>query len=584
MSPDLDLHSILSTERLAEAWSHVLTNDAADGVVAPSIRRFAQAAGSNVERLATELATGTYRPRPLTSVSIPKADGSVRELQIPTARDRVVERALQKGLQPVLDPTLSFTSFAYRPGRGVVDAVRRVIELRESGLRAVVRTDIDDCFPSVDRNRLLLRLEQLIPDPPLLDLVASLVRRPVRQGHRQVDRLRGIPQGGALSPLLSNVALDGIDRHLLRKGHQVVHYADDIVIACPTSDDAEAARADARLAAERGGFRLGKDKTVVTDFESGFYFLGEEFNARYPPHLPTARRSEPTQRALYVGVQGAGLRISRGRIEVSKGDDELLSVPTGHVDRIVLSGSVGISSGARSWALYNDVDVVLLSRRGSFLGTINGGHSDATLLRGQLAVVDDEERRLQAAIAIVRGKLRNQQVLLTRFVEPRTAEPVAEAVDDIGLLDDQAVAADSLDVLLGVEGMAARRYWAGYGALLPDVGFEGRYRRPPPDLVNAALGYGYAILLGGCVAACQGAGLHPSFGLLRAEMTGAHPWLSISWRSSDRSSSTRSWPSSSADARSPPSTLDATRPAMECCSPRRAGSGSPLVSRIACSP
>ena len=513
----LSLDRLAAIPLLVSAWEHVERSDATDGVVAPSVARFASNAERHLEELRNELVTGSYRPRPLTPVRIPKRRGTYRELHIPSARDRVVERALQQGIQPVIDPTLSFSSYGYRPGLGVLDAIRRVVELREDGWRWVIRTDIADCFPSVDRNRLLLRLEQLITDPALLDVVATLIRRPVRSRYRLIDHQRGIPQGGALSPLLSNLMLDEVDRYLLARGHQVVRYADDLVITARTEDETVAALAAARLGAEREGFKLGKDKTMTTTFDDGFYFLGEEVNAKYPAHTPTATRSEPTQRALYVGLQGSHVRIDRGRLVVAKGDDELMTLPTGHVERVVLSGAVGLSSGARSWALNNDIDVVLLSRRGSYLGILSGGQSDSTLLRAQLAVVDDPQASLAAAKAMVAGKLRNQRTLLTRFVDPDTAETVATVTDDLLALDSQAGAAEGSDVLLGIEGMAARRYWEGLRVLLPDVGFEGRHRRPPPDLVNAALGYGYAILLGDCTGACHAAGLHPSFGLLHRE-------------------------------------------------------------------
>jgi CRISPR-associated protein Cas1 len=507
----------VNIEALTIAWEHVQASDARDGAVAPSVRRFAENPAEHLAGLHQELTAATYQPRPLTAVMIPKGDGSMRELQIPSARDRVVEKALQLGLNATLDHTLLFTSTAYRSGIGVGTAVRRLVELRNQGRASVVRADIHDCFPSIDRNRLLLRLEMLLPDPDLLDLIGALVRRPVRTEHRLVDRARGIPQGGALSPMLSNVVLDDIDRHLLRSGHQVVRYADDLAIATHSAEEAAQALASLRIAAERAGLELGEDKSMITSFQEGFHFLGEDFNERYPPYQPTGNRSEPTQRTLYVGRQGAGVRISRGRLIIDHDQNELLSIPTGHVERIVLSGAVGLSAGARSWALNNDIDVILLSRRGSFLGTVAGGHSDAGLLRAQLRVVDDPDQRLNAAREIVQGKLRNQEVLLLRFVGPDSAETVEQATNAIKAMHDQAVRAVAIDELRGVEGMAARSYWAGVRAIIPEVGFEGRHRRPPPDLINSALGYGYAVLLGECVAACHAVGLHPSFGLLHDE-------------------------------------------------------------------
>lgn len=520
------IEDVCSPTTLRAAWEHVHEADSADGFTAPSIQRFAQDVDANIRTLAEELASSGYRPRPLTPVSIPKADGT-RELHVPSARDRVVERALLGELGPFLDRRLSMSSFAYRPGTGVVDAIRRVAELRDAGWTWVVRTDIDDCFPSVDRNRLLLRLEQLVAEP-MLDLITSLVQRPIRYGHRLVDRQRGIPQGGALSPVLANLILDRLDRDLLGQGHQLVRYADDLAILARSRKEANDALAAARIAAERLGFSLGEDKTMIVSFEGGFYFLGEEVGPKYPPASPTARRTEPTRKTLYVGAQGARVRMERGRVVVAtKNNKEALSVPSGHVARIVLAGSVGFSAGTRSWALANGISVTLLSRRGSYLGALVSGATDARLLRAQLAAsTPGSELSLSVARQIIDGKLQNQHTLLSRFVDPDSATVVSESQAQMKQLLVHIDSCSTPSELLGTEGMAARFYWEAVGALVPSGIFEGRASRPPPDVVNAALGYGYAILAGECTTACRIAGLDPSFGLLHAE-SGRRPSLAL---------------------------------------------------------
>lgn len=520
------IQEICTRSALEAAWEHVQAADAADGSLAPSMARFAEDVDGNLDGLASQLAVGSYRPRPLTPVAIPKSGGT-RELHIPSARDRVVERALQSRLSPVIDRQLGPTSFAYRAGLGVTDAVRRLIELRDQGWSWVIRTDIDECFPSVDRNRLLLRLEQIMGDADLLDLIAALIRRPVRHGHRVVDRGRGIPQGGALSPLLSNLMLQSVDRHLLDHGHQLVRYADDMAVLARSRAEVDDALAVAHRAAERHGFALGEDKTMITTFDDGFHFLGEDINHRYPAASPHAGRSEPERKVLYVGMQGAGVRMERGRVVVgSKHDNDLLSVPSGHVSRIVLAGSVGFSAGARNWALANGIGVVLLSRRGSYMGSLGSGSTDAALLRSQLGAIDAPDRHLPIARSFVAGKIDNQRTLLQRFVDPDTGPAVATVVEQIELLAGQVPQCTSADELLGTEGMAARYYWDAVAKLLPGGTFQGRVSRPPPDLANAALGYGYAILASDCVAACRMVGLDPSFGLLHRE-EGRRPALAL---------------------------------------------------------
>ena len=167
-------------DALRAAWREVEANDAADGEMAPSVRRFAKDPEANLARLGTELASGEYRPRPLTEVALPTEGGRARTLQVPVAEDRVVERAVLDVIGPLVDPHLAPSSYGYRPGLGVGDAVRALVGLRAEGLGWVARTDIDDCFPSVDRHRALYRLGELVPDEALLDLVTSFLLRPVR--------------------------------------------------------------------------------------------------------------------------------------------------------------------------------------------------------------------------------------------------------------------------------------------------------------------------------------------------------------------------------------------------------------------
>ena len=144
-----------------------------------------------------------------------------------------------------------------------------------------------------------------------------------------------------------------------------------------------------RLAAWR---RQDRDRLV----RRGVRVLGEDINARYPPLDQNQHRAEPDRRTLYVGHQGAGVRVYAGRVEVHRQDSVLLSVPSGHVERIVLSGSVGLSTGARSWALATGVDVVLLSRHGSYLGALEGPNLP-NVRASATAVPPERRQRRQAA-------------------------------------------------------------------------------------------------------------------------------------------------------------------------------------------
>lgn len=511
---------VADSARLAAAWAHVYENDALDGELAPSVARVAADPQRALAEISAELRAGSYEPRPLTAVSIPKPNGERRVLHVPAAEDRVVERAFAQVLSPLVDPSLSPSSFAYRPGMGVSAALRRLVALREDGLGWVVRTDFEDCFDRIDRQRLLYQLDEVLAgDAAALELIRRFLFRPVRGRYPAPGR--GVPQGGALSPMLSNLFLDRFDRRLAAAGFPLVRYADDLVLAASSEEEAVAGLEEARRAADTLGMELGEDKTEVVSFQEGFAFLGEDVNARYPPSSGEPLE-EPDKRTLYVGHQGAGVRVARGRLVVDRQGSELLSVPSGQLGRLVLFGSVGLTAGTRAWALSNAVDIVLLSRRGAFLGWVQGagGHT-AELRRRQYRLSDDEPFGLDLGRRLLFGKLTNLRTLLLRFLRRSTARDVAEFAEELLRYRAQLATAGTTAELMGVEGIAARRYFEGMAALLPEgCGFRGRQRRPPPDLVNAALGYGYAILLSQAVSACAAAGLDPVAGFLHADHGG----------------------------------------------------------------
>jgi CRISPR-associated protein Cas1 len=192
--------------------------------------------------------------------------------------------------------------------------------------------------------------------------------------------------------------------------------------------------------------------------------------------------------------------LEAGRLLVEAGDDTgLLDVPCGLLERLVCFGAVGVSAGVRSWALAQGIDMVFLSRRGSYLGQAWGGGDRTRVfrLRAQLAASDDVERSLVFGRAVVEAKVRKQAVVLRRLARREDAAIAAEAADLMIRLLPMLLEAGATEELMGVEGAAARAYFGALGVMMPEgLRFEGRSRQPPLDVVNAALSYGYAILAG----------------------------------------------------------------------------------------
>lgn len=508
-------------EALERAWEDVLANDLADGTLAGSVARFQENLGENLDALAARLADDSWQPDDLTAVEI-ATDGRTRTIHVPSARDRVVERALLEATTPVVDPWLGPAAYGYRPGLGVADAVQAVVALREEGLRFVLRTDVDDCFPSIPTALALRMFECLIKDDDITRLVKALFRRSSR-GHGRFGRaeLRGLPLGCALSPMLTNLVLTRLDEPLLEEGFAVVRYADDLTVITETPDDAWEAARVASASLEGIGMQLGADKTAVMSFDEGFCFLGEDFGPRYPPAVPHHRVTVPEKRVVYVGSQGSHVRIQQGRLIVeSKDDAPLLDVPTGQVSRIACFGAVGFSSGARNWALSQGVSTIFASRRGAYLGALAPATDKARpgRLRVQVRASEDPTVALGLARAFVEAKLVKQAVVLRRFGRRNNSELVTPAVRSITRLGEMLPQCATVDEVRGIEGAAASAYFPAFGSLFPaGLAFETRTRRPPGDVTNAALSYLYTILLGECETALRAAGLDPSIGFLHSD-------------------------------------------------------------------
>ena len=452
------LHTQATSLKCLElAWQGVLENDMDDGQQSRGVARFARDHQGGLALLEAELADGSYTPHDLTEFVITDKDGGQRHLHIPTVRDRIVERSILDAVTPYVDPCLGSTSFAFRAGLGVTDAVQALVALREEGPSWVLRTDVHDRFPSMPVGLARRMFGALVPDEELLVVVDRLLARGfVRAGGgRRI--MRGLAQGCSLSPTLANIVLVQLDEALLNDGFAIVRYADDFAVATHSADEAREAARCASAVLDGLGMSLGSDKTEVMSFDQGFCFLGEDFGPRYPPRLENHRVEAPTRRVLYTSLQGGRVRTQAGRLIVESAQNaQILDLPTTHVSRIVCFGSIGVSAGVRSWALDQEVDVVFASRRGSYQGQLLSGSSAtrASRLRAQMAFADQPARAIPLAVAIVEAKVRKQIVVLQRFGRRAHAEQVRKAVAQmrqvLQLLDQCVTPAE----VMGVEGAA----------------------------------------------------------------------------------------------------------------------------------
>lgn len=233
-----------------------------------------------VLRLAEDLRCGRYRPNPPHAISIAKADGSQRFLNVYAIRDRVAQRALLQVLQASTDPAMSPYSFGYRPGRSAKDAVAAVRRFIDMGLSWVVDADIERCFDSIPRTFLLTEVTRRLHDESAAEFVACYL------GWRSSNERSGvgIPQGSVLAPWLCNVYLWQLDDHMLNRGCPIVRFADDFVIPAVTKRMAESSKEACDGILKIMHLKLHALKTAIVQAASPFYFLGErvEMTLRLP--------------------------------------------------------------------------------------------------------------------------------------------------------------------------------------------------------------------------------------------------------------------------------------------------------------
>ena len=225
-------------ERLADALDHVLASSGAAGEDGVEPEEFARGSERRLAEISHQLAGGGYRPAPLTGCLIPKDGRGVRPLAIPTVRDRVAQRAVGQVLAGPVDTLLEDCSYAYRKGFSRSGAARALETAYQEGYRYLLDADIRSFFDAVDHRRLAAKLHALWPLDPVVGLLEEWVAAPVDFDGRRIERPRGLPQGGAVSPLLANLFLDEFDEEVLGAGFRLVRYADDFVVLAKSLEEA----------------------------------------------------------------------------------------------------------------------------------------------------------------------------------------------------------------------------------------------------------------------------------------------------------------------------------------------------------
>ncbi len=270
------LKAALTRENLRQAWKRVKANKGAAGVDDLDIDQTARHLVTGWPTIRDQLLRGTYRPKPVRRVTIPKPDGGERELGIPTVTDRLIQQALLQVLQPILDPTFSEHSYGFRPGRRAHDAILAAQGYVQSGRKIVVDVDLEKFFDRVNHDILIDRLRKRIDDAGIIRLIRAYLNSGIMSDGVVLERVQGTPQGGPLSPLLANVLLDEVDKVLEKQGHCFARYADDCNVYVRSRKAGERVMAVLQQCYAKLRLQVNEAKSAVASVK-GRKFLGYSF-------------------------------------------------------------------------------------------------------------------------------------------------------------------------------------------------------------------------------------------------------------------------------------------------------------------
>lgn len=274
---------MLSETRLLQAFRKVKANKGKPGIDGQTVEDFADRAPEEVAVLVRELREKSYRPQPVRRVEIRKESGGIRELGIPTVRDRVVQQLLLEILQPIFDPELHPSSYGYRPGRDCHQAIAKAtLFIRRYQRKWVVDMDLSKCFDTLNHDLILRAFRRRIADGSVLGLIRMFLQSGVMLADGWQASEEGSPQGGVISPFIANVYLDAFDQQMKERGHRIVRYADDILILTGSKSAAQNALKVARGILEGELFlTVNEQKTGIVHSSRGVKFLGVVIHTGY---------------------------------------------------------------------------------------------------------------------------------------------------------------------------------------------------------------------------------------------------------------------------------------------------------------
>jgi RNA-directed DNA polymerase len=276
------IDKVYKTETLNAAWQKVKSNKGAAGVDKISIQQFEAKQKQYLAEIEQELKNDTYRPKAVRREYIPKGQGKMRPLGIPTIKDRTTQQAVKAMIEPIFEKEFLGMSYGFRPGKGAKQAITEVSKLIDEGYTWVVDADLQSYFDTIPHLRLMDKVQKRISDGRILMLIEMWLKNEVMEECKNWIPDRGTPQGGVISPLLSNIYLHDLDVLITNAGYKMIRYADDFVVLTTSEAEAKEALRTVQEWAKENGLTIHPEKTHIGNCQiegQGFDFLGYRFES-----------------------------------------------------------------------------------------------------------------------------------------------------------------------------------------------------------------------------------------------------------------------------------------------------------------
>lgn len=463
--------------------------------------------------LAAAIAAGTWHPAPAQVLPIPK-HGGVRWVETFEPETQLVLASLHQLLVKPLDRLFSPASFGFRPGRSVDAAMDRIQSAIAAGYRHIVRTDIHDCFGAIDLDLLEARLDEVLPpaDIRLRQLLHLCLRGEVARQGQIAPRQRGLAQGSPLSPLLANLYLDRLDRCLEEAPGHLTRFADDIALLARSRAEAEELLARAQAAVNALRLTLNDDKTLITEAEAGFTFLGQRLDGEgveTPPH----RCHLPQRKTLYVTALGTWLGNNGEAVEVHRRGAPPEVIPLRRLGSIIVLAPASLSTGliGRCASAGVPITIAPFGHNAALIAPASRGFLETAAQQAEHWHALGPTGRLAIARRLVEAKLNGYACLLRQ----RYAPGMNQLLHFIERQIQSFTTVPDTDALRGHEGATARQIQRAIDGFIQVEAFHfARRDRLEPDLMNPLFNLGYHLLYGRISSALRGAGLNPWLGYL----------------------------------------------------------------------